>query len=205
MAIIYKITNIITNKIYVGKTTKTVTERFNGHVSSSKGGSNTYLHKSIRKYGKDNFTIDIITECDNEKVDELEKYWINELDSFCNGYNLTKGGEGGDTSNSPNFKISMSNRPSVAGENNPMYGKDSAMKGKSHTEETKEKMRQKRISAWRDQNSNHHKCPNINGENNPMYGKFPANSIKVEVLGNFYNSIAEAQRTTGLKLSVIKK
>jgi|DEB0MinimDraft_6_1074348.scaffolds.fasta_scaffold31477_2 group I intron endonuclease len=104
--IIYKITNEINGNFYIGKTTKTIEERFRNHLyESSYKRSNTPLYKAIRKYGKNNFTIKIV-ECEVPvlELDDREKYWIEKLQPH---YNLTKGGEGGDTSNSPNFIQSM--------------------------------------------------------------------------------------------------
>ena len=84
---VYKITCLIDNKIYVGKTTKTLNERMRGHLSN-KGHS--LIDEAIQKYGIENFKIDVIAECDTvEELNELEKYWIRTLDcKFPNGYNL---------------------------------------------------------------------------------------------------------------------
>jgi hypothetical protein len=63
---------------------------------------NTYLYKAMRKYGFENFTIEMLEQ--TIQLDEQERYWI----SFLNPeYNMTAGGEGGDTSSSPNFIESM--------------------------------------------------------------------------------------------------
>jgi group I intron endonuclease len=98
--IIYCITNTINSKQYIGKTQFSVEKRFKKHVYSANAGSNTYFHKAIRKYGIKAFKLDIIEESDNEK------YWISQLNPE---YNMTKGGDGGDTASSPNFKESMKN------------------------------------------------------------------------------------------------
>jgi group I intron endonuclease len=52
------------------------------------------ISKSIRKYGVENFTVEVISEYDNDVLNEAEKLWIKELDTYENGYNLTLGGEG---------------------------------------------------------------------------------------------------------------
>lgn len=114
--IIYKIINLINGKFYVGKTTKTIEKRFQRHFYNHKTG-NTYLYKSMRKYGFDNFRIEIIEE--TAHLNEREKYWI---DILSPDYNMTKGGDGGDTSNSPNYINAMKIRD-ISGTNNPMYGK----------------------------------------------------------------------------------
>lgn len=52
----------------------------------------------MTKYGIDNFDFEIIEECDKSMLSEREKYWIQFYDSMVpNGYNLTNGGDGGNT------------------------------------------------------------------------------------------------------------
>lgn len=94
--IIYKATNLETNKIYVGQTTKSLEQRVAGHVATANSNVNrrTHFHNSIRKYGIDSFQFEVIEECGT--VDELhsrESYWIEELDAVEAGYNLALGGE----------------------------------------------------------------------------------------------------------------
>lgn len=89
--LIYKITNLINGKIYVGQTTKTVEERFKKHATAD-----SLIGRAIRKYGKENFKPEVIAECESvEEANELEKYWIKTLNCKApEGYNLTDGGEG---------------------------------------------------------------------------------------------------------------
>jgi group I intron endonuclease len=114
--IIYKITNNINDKFYIGKTIKTADERFKRHFYNHKT-QNTYLYKAMRKYGFENFSIEIIEETRN--LDEREKFWISTL---LPQYNMTSGGDGGDTSNSPNYISSIKKRDN-SGSKNPMYGR----------------------------------------------------------------------------------
>lgn len=88
MAIIYKTTNLINSKIYVGKT-----------LTDDPGyyGSGIKITKAIKKYGKENFVREILEECTDNKLDEREIYWIDKLQA-CNddiGYNISSGGTGG--------------------------------------------------------------------------------------------------------------
>lgn len=94
MAYIYKITNDINQKIYVGKTERTVEERFLEHCRAFKRESceKRPLYSAMRKYGIEHFHIELIEETDNPE--EREVYWIEKLDSFKNGYNATLGGDG---------------------------------------------------------------------------------------------------------------
>ena len=89
--IIYKITNTVNNKSYIGQTRQSIQFRWNQHTSKK---DNTYFHNAIKKYGKDNFNIEILEECDVSKLDEREIFYIAKYDTFKNGYNLTIGGDG---------------------------------------------------------------------------------------------------------------
>ena len=99
---IYKITNTINNKVYIGKTTKTLQERFDKHKDNASKKINRRLYDSMNHHGYDNFIIEKLDESnDPQELNEREKYWIQEYDSFYlnnKGYNMTLGGDGGDTS-----------------------------------------------------------------------------------------------------------
>lgn len=87
---IYKIQNKINNKIYIGQSNnleRRKNEHFNCTIPKQE------IDKEINKYGKDNFTYEILEYCENKDLNYLEQYWINYYDSFYNGYNNTKGGE----------------------------------------------------------------------------------------------------------------
>lgn len=94
MGFIYKITNICNNKVYIGQTSRSIEERFNGHLHAAKSNSSFYLHNAMRKYGFENFKVEKIEECEDILLGEKEKYWIQYYNSFENGYNMTLGGEG---------------------------------------------------------------------------------------------------------------
>lgn len=95
MAYIYKITNDINNKIYIGKTNFSIEKRFQEHIHDSKQYyENRPLYKAMNKYGIEHFHIEQIEECDNNNAAEREIYWINYYNSYYNGYNATKGGDG---------------------------------------------------------------------------------------------------------------
>ena len=83
--IIYKTTNLITGKIYIGQDSKNNPKYL---------GSGKYLNLSIKKYGRENFTKEFLCECSSrEELNEKERYWIKELNSkYPNGYNITEGG-----------------------------------------------------------------------------------------------------------------
>lgn len=92
---IYKITNTINNKIYIGVTSRAIEERFAEHKSRIEERNNIHLYQAMEKYGRENFIIEIIdTANTNEEMFEKEKYYIKLYDSYNNGYNMTLGGEG---------------------------------------------------------------------------------------------------------------
>lgn len=94
---IYKITNTINGKYYIGQTIQNVKERFYQHCATkcSKAVSNMAIHRAIKKYGKSNFTVEVIEEIDSANLNDRERYWIKYYNSYNNGYNSTKGGQDG--------------------------------------------------------------------------------------------------------------
>lgn len=96
MSYIYKITNDINNKIYIGKTNRTIKERFREHCKASERDryEKRPLYSAMNKYGIEHFYIEEIEQCDLSLAEEREKYWIEYYNSFKNGYNATLGGDG---------------------------------------------------------------------------------------------------------------
>lgn len=171
---IYKTTNNVNGKIYIGQSTQ-LGDKIKYYLGSGK-----LLLKAINKYGRENFTKEIIEFVNNqEELNEKERYWIDFYKSKepSIGYNLMDGGhQGGKHSEESKQKMSKSRK----GEKNYMFGKthsDKAKKiisdkakerysediskhpmfNKTHTLKTKEKM-----------SKNHYECSK---ENNPMHGK----------------------------------
>ena len=88
---IYKITNIQNNKVYIGQTIRPVQDRFNRHLNDALHNViDTHFARAIRKYGKDNFSWEIIdTANTQEELTIKERYWIQYYNSAKEGYNET--------------------------------------------------------------------------------------------------------------------
>jgi group I intron endonuclease len=133
--IIYQITNKITNEFYIGKT-KNPKDRFYKHkYNAIKNKSQAHIHRAMRKYGVDNFTFTLLDEASSgEELNKKEIEWILKLSPK---YNMTKGGDGGDTSSSVNYKLAIkkyhNNQPPERYATYGMLGKKHPMKGKSLT------------------------------------------------------------------------
>lgn len=100
MPYIYKITNKINGKCYIGKTERTIEARWKEHVNNYTRSKeyNKPLYAAMRKYGIENFVIEEIEKIEETNnssfVNEREIYWIEYYQSFKNGYNATLGGDG---------------------------------------------------------------------------------------------------------------
>jgi len=96
--IIYKATNNQNNKSYIGLTTRSLHQRKLEHLQHARANKRQYsIYHAIRKYGENSFTWEVINQTtDKNKLQELEKYYIKKYNTFYDGYNQTKGGEGGE-------------------------------------------------------------------------------------------------------------
>lgn len=142
---IYRIKNILNDKSYVGQTTRSLSKRFNEHktVAYKEGYScSPKLENAIKKYGKQNYTIELLEEANDQKeLDNREEFWINSLKTVGGGYNIESKCRGrGRVSDETKKKISLGN------------------KGKVVSEETKKKLREAAKKRLRDK-KNH---PNFN-------------------------------------------
>lgn len=137
MPYIYRITNIVTQDCYIGKTKTTLKDRLKKHIHGSRYGVNTHLCKAIRKYGEQNFVISLMEEVGEEELNDKEKLYIQ---LHSPRYNMTEGGDGGDTSLSPNFIKSMKQYHSKKDRSSyATYG----MKGKNQSDNAKKLISEK--------------------------------------------------------------
>ncbi len=99
MPLVYKIENKVNGKVYIGKTSTSLEQRWKEHVKSSKRQDNQHrpICRAISKYGEDAFEMTLIETVENDaQASEREMYWISEYNSFGTefGYNATAGGDG---------------------------------------------------------------------------------------------------------------
>lgn len=234
--IIYKTTNIVNQKFYVGKDT---------HNDPNYYGSGIRLKLAIKKYGLENFRKETLETCESlEHLNEREKFWIKELNAINEGYNISLGGDGGDTiSNNPRkyeigkihsekmkdpkvnkkkgtkiFKLKKRDDPNwinpLIGRPSPLKGrttnkkgtqnpkhsecmkKNNPFKGKTHTEEIKEIIR----NANSKPKSEEHKIK----ISKTLKSNKPGNMRKVIVDGIEYESLSYGARQIGIPISTMK-
>ena len=96
---IYKITNKINNKSYIGQSIN-IESRWIHHRNYPIKYSRYPLYLAFEKYGIENFNFEVIEECSCGELDEKEQYYISKYDTYNNGYNQTLGGSSGSYGNS---------------------------------------------------------------------------------------------------------
>lgn len=89
---VYKITNKINNKAYIGASNN-IDRRWTEHKRGT--SKNNLLYFAFKKYGQENFNFEVLEECSLEILYQREIYWINHYRTFGRGYNLNAGGVGG--------------------------------------------------------------------------------------------------------------
>lgn len=140
---IYKITNQINGKVYIGQSIKSIKERFKRHINDAMNNIlDTHFARAIRKYGADVFLLELIDEAENqEELNEKEKYYIQKYNSINEGYNETDalykcGGNTYKYKTMDELKnISLKIRESKLGNKNPNHKKIKVL-----NEETKEEL-----------------------------------------------------------------
>lgn len=177
---IYKTTNLINGKKYIGKHISEIFE------PDSYLGSGILLSKALKKYGKENFKCELLETCSSkEELDRKEKYWISYYDCVedIDYYNLAKGGDGGIGRGFGSYwededkktialikqkeslnKFFKENKDIRSGKNNPMYGKH-------HTKETKDRISTKLKSSEKLKNSTRFKYHSHSKQSKEKIGK----------------------------------
>lgn len=182
---VYKITNKVTNKIYIGITNQGSGARYRHHWYESRIGEPSPIHRSMAKYGEDNFTLEIIDFADTyDELKEKEKYWIKQYNSTDKsiGYNLTEGGDG-----TFGRKHSEETKEKI---------RQKAL-GRKASEETKKKMSETRLGKCSDKQREHLLKLTV-GQSKKIYQY----DTDFNLIGE-YNSIKEASKITGIDRNTI--
>jgi len=162
---IYKITNLISKKVYIGQTIHQISERIKGHFCY-KTKPKSYISKAIKKHGKENFIVECIdTALDQIELDSKEIFWIRTYLATNSkfGYNLRQGGNGGKLHEETKIKIRKKRALQIIEKgkkhNFSKEGLESMrdknklrkpMKDKKHSLESRKKMSEKRkgVEPW---------------------------------------------------------
>ena len=199
--LIYKVTNLVNNKVYIGKTISGLRKRKNKHLSDSRNKLyKCVFHDAIRKYGEDSFVWEILDRVMfSDLLIDSEKFYIKKYNcKIPNGYNMTDGGEGicgFSHTEETKRKISKAHVgkkhspetiKKMSGKNNPMFGrtgeknsqygvrkfgKDNPHFGKRVSIESRNKMSAMRIGRHPTAETRKKMSDNQKGEGNNFFGK----------------------------------
>lgn len=180
---IYKITNTINNKCYIGKS-ENLPDRIKYHIKSLLNGDNKNKHmqNAYKKYGENSFTVEIIEILNEEDdINDREKYWISFYNSNDKhyGYNRTAGGDGGNSyvdcmteeEREEHYKKHIEIR---TGENNINYGKHLYHLGLQQKYLSEDEINEYEANGWeRGANAKikQETSERYIGDKNPFYGK----------------------------------
>jgi len=162
MYFVYKVTNQINGKIYIGWTSKSVGVRWSAHLDqvNAPSGKKYFFQNAIKKYGSDSFELEtLISSYDKSFSLQMETYYIQRYQSHnpSFGYNLTMGGEG----NIPILESRLKMSNATKGERHHAFGKRGAEMpwyGRKHKEESIQKMSETTRKM-------------VMGKDNPFYGR----------------------------------
>ena len=195
---IYKITNQVNGKIYIGQSVHIKT-RWQQHKQEAKlNRTNNLLYNAMRKYGVENFIFEIIEECTKEQLNEREIYWIKYYNSFNSdkGYNMTPGGSEPSKINPQEIYDLWDQGLCVSDILKKLEGKI------GHTTIQKYLHTYKNYSATESHRRGGIKARKIAAENNNISQQQLERKIKqYDIWGNYintYSSQKEAERKTGI-------
>lgn len=181
IASIYRITNNINGKCYIGFDSS-YPKRIKQHLNNSSRGENSPLYDEIRQYGWENFSKELLYQSTDREhcLNVMENFFIIENNSFLDGYNRTLGGDGSLNSPRP-WSESQRKKHSDC-----MKGNKNPRSGYKYSAEEKIKLSNRMKDYWI-------KNPDkkLVGEKNPMYGKTHSEEWKnnhSEILKNKYAS-----------------
>jgi group I intron endonuclease len=163
--IVYKITNKLNGKVYIGQTIYSLERRWQQHISKARRDSHYLFHNAIRKYGIDSFDLEELESCDTcDSLNDCEIHWIKELNTLSPfGYNLVTGGKSGTPSEDTRKKMSIAK-----------LGGQNAL-GHKVSEEVRQILREKQLGKLREDNQ---------GSNNGMSKLDEQQVLKIKTLSN---------------------
>lgn len=202
---IYKITNLLDGKLYIGQTTKTIEERWRAHINCARCKSQQYIHRAMRRYGVENFVmVPLIIVATQYELDCYEIKCIEQFKTYLPeiGYNLSFGGRfGAKHTEETRVKIGQSNigkhskpnsketrerkRLARLGSKNPMFGK-------RRSQELKDKLRESMLgnTIWIGRHHSEESRRKLsekakerlkNPENHPMFGRKHSTETRLKI------------------------
>lgn len=169
--IIYKVTNKINGKVYIGQTVRSLDERMKEHVRHNQ----TVFDKAIQKYGVENFVVDHIDSAtDIEELNQKEIHWIDVYNSMIpNGYNQCIGG--GNTCGfhhreESKQKMSEAKQTAYMGVDNPFYGKQHSDTSKRKMSEVRKGLKHLSFEQIKKLRNSHHTKRVINLDTGEVFG-----------------------------------
>jgi group I intron endonuclease len=190
MGYIYKITNKITSKYYIGQTIQDLNERWRHHRSPK--SNCRYLKLAIKKYGIENFNFDLICICFDNELDKYEYEYIKKYNSLVpNGYNLREGG------NNSRHNEQTKNKISESLKNRTDFIRSKPQLGKPHSEEVKNKISKALIGIKQNPESIQKRSELLT-----KYKIFKIDKYSGEVI-EIFNGYDEAAKSVGVNKAAI--
>ena len=195
--IIYKMTNKVNGKVYIGQTTRELDERTKEHIRHNE----IIVDKAIQKYGIENFTVEQIDLAENiDELNQKEMYWIEHYDCIIpKGYNQCYGGNntcGYHHKEESKQKMSIKKSQNYIGEGNPFYNK-------THSEESRKKMSEARkglkhlteeqIKRLRE---SHHTVKVINVDTGEVFDSIKDAGLKYNIEPTHITRVCKGKRKT---------
>ena len=216
---IYKLTNKITNDIYVGQSID-LSKRFIRYFNFSylKNRETLVINRALIKYGYSNFSLEILEYCDIVNLTEREQYYMDKLNPRYNTLKIAGSSSGHKLSEETKAKISKALKGVYVKEKSPLFGRTASEEtkalmssirsklnlGKVHTEETKELIRQKALGRKHSEETLL-KMSAVRGYSVDIYEKYDlvAKGTEFKLIGSFI-SIRKAAKFLGISSNTIK-
>ena len=213
--LIYYAINKHDGKRYVGQTVRSLQQRINSHIATSKLSNGvSHFSRAIKKYGYISFVWGVIDEAVGQKdLDEKEKYWIKLYDTMNpeNGYNMIEGGSQFRLTPEIRQRIGLSNRGRKHSEEAIQKMRISHT-GKSHSEETKKLMHNSKVGIpkskeHRQKIGESEKGKVVSQDTKEKMSRSNPRSLSVVCVetGIRFGSMRNAERETGVGYSQIGK